>query len=235
MGKLINGFYENIIADQNYSYLINGFITTLKVTSVSLIFALLIGFLLALIKSAHKDLRPSWKSPQGFILNILNLLASIFVTLVRGTPSTIQLLIVFNVILVNVDNLLTVAIVTFIINSSAYMSEIFRGGIQAVDKGEIEASRSLGLSYKQTMKKIVMPQAVRNSLPALGNEVITLFKETSISGFIGLVDITRGASIIISKTFQAAIPYFTAALIYLVVVLLLEQVFKKLEKSYSHA
>lgn len=235
MGNLINGFYENIIQNQNYTYLVNGFVTTIKVTAVSLVFSLVIGFLLAIIKSAHKDLKPSWKSPKGIILNILNFLASIFVTVVRGTPSTIQLLIVFNVILVNVDSLITVAIVTFTVNSSAYMSELFRGGIQAVDKGEVEAARSLGLSYKQTMKKIIMPQAIRNALPALGNEVITLFKETSISGFIGLVDITRGASIIISKTFQAAIPYFTAALIYLVVVLLLEQVFKNLEKRYSHA
>lgn len=114
------------------------------------------------------------------------------------------------------------------------MSEVFRGGINSVDKGEIEAARSLGLSYEKTAKLVVIPQAMKNSLPALGNEVITLFKETSISGFIGLVDLTRGAGIIISRTFSAAIPYLAAALIYLLVVLLLEKIFKKLEERMAH-
>lgn len=235
MENIISAFEQNLVQNQNYQYLIDGFKTTIIVTVISLIFSLIFGLVIAVIKSAHRDLNPKWNSLSGVILNILDFLASVFVTVVRGTPSTIQLLIVFNVILVNVDNLLIVAIVTFTINSSAYMSELFRGGIQSVDKGEIEAARSLGLSYGQTMQKIVMPQAVKNALPALGNEIITLFKETSISGFIGLVDLTRGAAIIISRTFQAAIPYFTAALIYLIVVLILEQIFKKIEKRYTYA
>lgn len=141
----------------------------------------------------------------------------------------------FNVILANLDNLVLVAIISFALNSSAYMAELFRGGINSVNKGEKEAARSLGLSNFQTMKKVVMPQAIKNSLPALGNEVITLFKETSISGFIGLADLTRGASIVISQTFDAATAYFSAAIIYLIIVMLMEKIFKQLEKGYLYA
>ena len=235
MGNFIELFKNNLLTDNNYLYLLDGFKTTLIVTVISLIFSLIIGLFIAIIRSAKRDLKPNFKSFSGILLNILDFISSLFVTVVRGTPSTIQLLIVFNVLLVNVDNLKLVAIVTVTINSSAYMSEVFRGGIQAVNKGEVEAARSLGLSYTQSMKKVVLPQAFKNSLPAFGNEVITLFKETSISGFIGLVDLTRGAAIIISKTFQASIPYFAAALIYLLVVLILEQIFKKLEKRYVYA
>ncbi len=158
-----------------------------------------------------------------------------FKSTIRGTPSTIQLLIMFNVILVNLDNLVLVAIISFALNSSAYMAELFRGGINSVSKGEKEAARSLGLSNLQMMKKVVMPQAVKNSLPALGNEVITLFKETSIAGFIGLADLTRGASIVISQTFDAATAYFSAAIIYLVIVLVMEKIFKELEKGFLYA
>ncbi|WP_243342979.1 amino acid ABC transporter permease [Anaerococcus sp. AGMB09787] len=235
MTSIIDAFERNLIENNNYNYLLDGFKTTIIVTIVSLFFSLIVGLIVALIRSAKIDIKPGRKKPKEILLNILDFIAKIYVTVVRGTPSTIQLLIVFNVILVNIDNLLIVAIVTFSINSSAYMSELFRGGIQAVDKGEIEAARSLGLNYWQTMKLIVLPQAFKNSLPALGNEIITLFKETSISGFIGLVDLTRGAAIIISRTFEAAIPYFAAAMIYLVVVLILEQIFKKLEKRYAYA
>ena len=141
----------------------------------------------------------------------------------------------FNVILANLDNIMLVAIISFALNSSAYMAELFRGGINSVNKGEKEAARSLGLSNLQTMRKVVMPQAIKNSLPALGNEVITLFKETSRAGFIGLADLTRGASIVISQTFDAATAYFSAAIIYLVIVMLMEKIFKELEKGYLYA
>ena len=169
------------------------------------------------------------------MLTVIDKIFALFVSIIRGTPSTIQLLIMFNVILVNLDNLVLVAIISFALNSSAYMAELFRGGINSVSKGEKEAARSLGLSNLQMMKKVVMPQAVKNSLPALGNEVITLFKETSIAGFIGLADLTRGASIVISQTFDAATAYFSAAIIYLVIVLVMEKIFKELEKGFLYA
>lgn len=226
---------NNLIDGKNYTYLLEGLKTTVIVTSFALLIGLILGLLIAIIRTSAKELNPTWSSLSGFLFNLIDKLAGFFVTIIRGTPTTIQLLILFNVFLVNLDNLRLVAIIAFGLNSAAYMSELFRGGLQAVDKGEKEAARSLGLSYWQTLRKVSLPQAFRFSLPALGNEVITLFKETSISGFIGLVDLTRGASIIISKTFQAAIPYFAAALIYLVIVLILEQVFKKLERNYNYA
>lgn len=234
MNKFLEEIEKNLIQDNNYKYLIDGLKTTLSVTAISLILAIVIGMFIAIIKDYDKNLEDNDKGIKYILIKILARISNIFVTIVRGTPSTIQLLIVYNVILANTDSLFLVAIVTFTINSSAYMSEVFRGGINSVDKGEIEAARSLGLSYGKTAKLVVIPQAMKNSLPALGNEVITLFKETSISGFIGLVDLTRGAGIIISRTFSAGIPYFAAALIYLIVVLLLEKIFKKLEERMAH-
>lgn len=227
--------YNNIIADNLYLYLLDGLKVTLIVTLVSLIISFFLGLLLAVIRTAAKDLELPWNTVPGFFLNLADKIAGIFLTIIRGTPTTIQLLIMFNVIMVGIDNLMAIAIATFSLNSAAYMAEVFRGGILSVAKGEIEAARSLGLSYKQALKKVTLPQAFKNSLPALGNEVITLLKETSISGFIGLADLTRGASIIISKTFKASIPYFAAALIYLVIVILIEQLFKKLERKTAYA
>lgn len=226
--------YNNLFADGLYIYLLDGLKVTLLVSLISLVISFFLGLGLALIKTSKNDLNPSWSNPKGFCLNILDKLANLFITIIRGTPTTIQLLIMFNVILVNLDNLIIVAIVTFSLNSAAYMSEVMRGGLLSVDKGEIEAARSLGLSYGQTLAKVSLPQAIRKALPALGNEVITLLKETSITGFIGLADLTRGASIIISKTFKASIPYFAAALIYLVIVIGIEQIFKKLERRMNH-
>lgn len=225
--------YNNLFADGLYIYLLDGLKVTLLVSLISLAISFFLGLGLALIKTSKNDLNPSWSDPKGFCLNLLDKLANLFITIIRGTPTTIQLLIMFNVILVNLDNLIIVAIVTFSLNSAAYMSEVMRGGLLSVDKGEIEAARSLGLSYGQTLAKVSLPQAIRKALPALGNEVITLLKETSITGFIGLADLTRGASIIISKTFKASIPYFAAALIYLVIVIGIEQIFKKLERRMN--
>lgn len=226
--------YNNLFADGLYIYLLDGLKVTLLVSIISLAISFFLGLGLALIKTSKNDLNPSWSNPKGFCLNLLDKVANLFITIIRGTPTTIQLLIMFNVILVNLDNLIIVAIVTFSLNSAAYMSEVMRGGLLAVNKGEIEAARSLGLSYGQTLAKVSLPQAIRKALPALGNEVITLLKETSITGFIGLADLTRGASIIISKTFKASIPYFAAALIYLLIVIGIEQIFKKLERRMNH-
>ncbi len=235
MNQFLADIQYNLIADHRWHYLIDGLQTTLLVTVFSVIIGITFGFLLALIRSAHRDLQPKWNTPTGFLFNLANKIASIFITIIRGTPSMIQLLMMFNIFLAAVDNLPLVCILTFGLNSSAYVSEIFRAGLQSVPAGQVEAARSLGLSYAETLRKVVMPQAFKLSLPPLGNEVITLFKETSISGTIGLIDVTRGASIIITKTFQASIPYFAAALIYLFFVLLLERLFNTLEKRTMYA
>lgn len=224
----------NLLDGNLYMYLIEGLKITLLVSTISLMLSFILGLILAIIRKAKIDLNPKWDNPKGFTLNILDKLAGLFITIIRGTPSTIQLLIMFNVILVGLDNLVIIAIATFALNSSAYMSEVIRSGLNSVAKGEVEAARSLGLSYNEALFKISLPQALRNALPALGNEVITLLKETSISGFIGLADLTRGASIIISKTFKASVPYFAAALIYLIIVILIEQSFKVMERKIQH-
>lgn len=224
----------NLLDGNLYMYLIEGHKITLLVSTISLMLSFILGLILAIIRKAKIDLNPKWDNPKGFTLNILDKLAGLFITIIRGTPSTIQLLIMFNVILVGLDNLVIIAIATFALNSSAYMSEVIRSGLNSVAKGEVEAARSLGLSYNEALFKISLPQALRNALPALGNEVITLLKETSISGFIGLADLTRGASIIISKTFKASVPYFAAALIYLIIVILIEQAFKVMERKIQH-
>lgn len=224
----------NLLDGNLYMYLIEGLKITLLVSTISLMLSFILGLILAIIRKAKMDLNPKWDNPKGFTLNILDKLVGLFITIIRGTPSTIQLLIMFNVILVGLDNLVIIAIATFALNSSAYMSEVIRSGLNSVAKGEVEAARSLGLSYNEALFKISLPQALRNALPALGNEVITLLKETSISGFIGLADLTRGASIIISKTFKASVPYFAAALIYLIIVILIEQAFKVMERKIQH-
>lgn len=228
-------FKSNIIDNGAYKYLLDGLKTTLIVTICALIISFALGLLIALVRAANIDQAYENNGFGSVLINILDKIFALFVSIIRGTPSTIQLLIMFNVILVNLDNLMLVAIISFALNSSAYMSELFRGGINSVGKGEKEAARSLGLSNFQTMKKVTMPQALKNSLPALGNEVITLFKETSIAGFIGLADLTRGASIVISQTFDAATAYFSAAIIYLVIVLIIEKIFKKIERVNLHA
>jgi polar amino acid ABC transporter, inner membrane subunit len=232
---LFGRFKSTIIDNEAYKYLIDGLKITLIVTFFALIISFILGLIIALVREANINLDSSSKGIGSILIKVFDKIFALFISIIRGTPSTIQLLIMFNVILVNLDNLMLVAIISFALNSSAYMAELFRGGINSVSKGEKEAARSLGLSSFQTMKKVVMPQAVKNSLPALGNEVITLFKETSIAGFIGLADLTRGASIVISQTFDAATAYFSAAFIYLIIVLIIEKIFKQLEKGQRYA
>lgn len=231
---IFNQIEKNLFQDNLWRYLLKGLKNTLIITLFSLVIGFVLGLIFSLIKLVYNDLKPDWKNPKNILLNISYRFINIFVSFIRGTPTMIQLLIMFNVILAGVKNLSLVAIFTFGINSAAYMSEIFRGGFNSVNKGEIEAARALGLTYYQTFMKIVLPQSMKLSLPALGNETITLLKETSIAGAIGLMDLTRGANIIISHTFSAFIPYIATALIYYVFVLLLEYLFKKLEGKMSY-
>ena len=165
-------------------------------------------------------------------LEILDWFCKVYVTVFRGTPVVVQLLIIYFVIFASTDiNKIVVAVIAFGMNSSAYVSEIIRGGIMSIDQGQFEAGRSLGLSHGQTMRHIVLPQAVKNVLPALGNEFIVLLKETSVCGFIGLADLTRGAEIIRGVTYEAFLPLFAVAVIYLVLVMLLSAGVSKLEKN----
>ncbi|MCL2084339.1 MAG: amino acid ABC transporter permease [Oscillospiraceae bacterium] len=214
-------FYDNFIKDNRWRYMTNGLVNTLTITVVALALGLAIGFVIAYIRVTHDNtgkLRP------------FNSIARLYLTVIRGTPALVQLLFIYFVIFANSSlPKILVAALSFGINSGAYIAEIFRGGMMSVDKGQSEAGRSLGLNYGQTMWRIIMPQAVKNALPALGNEFITLLKETSIAGFVAVQELTKGADIIRSRTYNAFMPLTAAAVIYLGIVLILEKLLGALE------
>lgn len=220
MDTIINQFQQNFIEDERYNYVLQGFGNTILITLFAVMIGIALGFLIAIIRSTHDK--------HGG-LNILNAICRVYLTIIRGIPSTLQLLIMFYIILVSVNNKIVVAVIAFGLNSAAYVAEIVRSGIMSVDEGQYEAGRSLGLNYGQTMKLIIMPQAFKNVLPALGNEFITLLKETSISGYIGIMDLTRAGDIIRSDTYAAFMPLIGVAIIYLIVVMLLTAGVHKLE------
>ena len=219
-------FVLNFVKDKRYLYLLNGFWVTLKVSFAAVLLGLVIGFTVAVIRST---------ADQTGKLKALDLLCRIYLTVIRGTPVVVQLLIIYFVIFgsVDVDKVL-VAIVAFGINSGAYVAEIIRGGIASIDKGQMEAARSLGLGYWQSMCLIILPQAVKSVLPSLGNEFIVLLKETSVSGYIALQDLTKGGDIIRSQTYDAFLPLLAVALVYLLVVVVLGKLLAILEKRLKN-
>ena len=212
----------NLIEKHRYLYLLNGLKITLIVTFFAVLLGITIGLLAALVKVA---------AAGGKRLKPLEFIVDLYITVIRGTPVMVQLLIVYFVIFasVNVSKVL-VAIVAFGLNSGAYVTEVIRAGILAVDRGQSEAGRSLGLTYSQTYRYIILPQAVKNILPALGNEFISLLKETAVVGYIGLQDLTMGGDIIRSRTYDAFIPLLTVAAVYLLIVIGLSAALKKLER-----
>lgn len=232
MDALKLGLYQTFVLDNNYQYFVRGIGITLVVTFFSLILGLVLGVILAVIRSSY-DQQQTGKRKNP-ILGVLNIFAKIYLTVIRGTPTMVQLLIMWFVIWASArstdSNLIKCAILTFGINSGAYVAEIIRSGIMSIDPGQMEAGRSLGLSYATTMKSVIIPQAFKNVLPALGNEMITLLKETSIVTVIGLKDLTKGAMIIQGKTFQAFIPFFAIAAIYLCMVMILSWIMGIVER-----
>lgn len=214
--------HNNFIKDNRWKYIADGLINTIIITIFAIVIGTVFGFLIALVRTSY-DKNGSFK--------ILNFFCKLYLTIIRGTPVMVQILIIYFVIFASADiSKIIVAIIAFGLNSAAYVAEIVRSGIMAVDNGQFEAGRSLGLNYRQTMIYIVLPQAVKNILPALGNEFISLLKETSISGYIGLADLTRGGVIIQSLTYEPLLPLLAVALIYLGIVLLLTAGVNKLEK-----
>lgn len=212
---------RNFVDDSRYTFLFKGLLNTLIIAFCAVLAGMIIGFLVAIV-------RVTYDKTGGF--KLLNAICKLYLTIIRGTPIMIQLLIIYYVVFktVNVPKLL-VAIIAFAINSGAYVAEIMRGGIMSVDAGQMEAGRSLGLNYKQTMTIIILPQAIKTVLPSLANEFISLIKETSICGYIGLMDLTRGGDIIRSITYEAFLPLIAVALIYLVIVQVLNYGVSKLE------
>lgn len=221
MDSFIKSFQQNFIEKDRYMYLVKGFGNTITITLLAVIIGIILGFLIAVVRSTHDK--------HGG-LKILNAICHVYLTVIRGTPTVVQLMIMFYIVLVSVNNKIIVAAIAFGLNSGAYVAEIIRSGIMSIDEGQFEAGRSLGLNYGQTMRLIIMPQAFKNVLPALVNELITLLKETSVSGYIGIMDLTRGADIIRSGTYEPFMPLIGTAIVYLAIVMLLTFGMKKLEE-----
>lgn len=221
----IDKIKNNFVKDSRWKYITDGLLTTLKISLFAVIIGVVLGVAFAIIRAT---------CDKTGKLKFLNWIIKIYVTIIRGTPIMIQLLIIYYVIFAssNIDKVL-VAMVAFGLNSSAYMTEIIRSGIMSIDNGQFEAGRSLGFNYMQTMRYFILPQAFKNVLPAVGNELIVLIKETSISGYIGIMDLTRGGDYIRSRTYDAFLPLIAVALIYLVIVMILTTLVGKLERKLN--
>lgn len=224
-------FILNFINDGRWKYLLNGLGITLEITFFALLLGISIGVVIAIIRSSYDNTVETMDSGLGHaILKLLNGISKVYLTVIRGTPVVVQLLIMYYIIFATSNNKIFVAVLAFGINSGAYVAEIVRSGIMSIDKGQMEAGRSLGLNYVQTMAFIIIPQAIKNVLPALANEFITLLKETSVSGYIALQDLTKGGYIIIGRTYSAFMPLIAVALIYLILVMFFTWLVGKLER-----
>lgn len=215
-------FITDFVSKSRWKYITDGLGVTLEVTIFAVLIGILLGFIVASIRSAHDK--------TGKLV-ILNAICKVYLTVIRGTPVVVQLLIIYFIIFGSVDiNKVVVAVIAFGVNSGAYVAEIVRSGIMSIESGQMEAGRSLGFNYIETMRFIIMPQAFKNVLPALGNELIVLLKETSVSGYIALQDLTKGGDIIRGRTYDAFMPLIAVALIYLIIVMALSKCVTLLER-----
>ena len=226
--EIIEGFVRTFIKENRYLLLLEGLENTLKVAFFATLMGVVIGSVVAIIKVTYKQ-----SSRRNFFLRVLNAVCEIYTTVIRGTPVVVQLLIFYNVIFMYSREAVLIGTLTFGINSGAYVAEIIRAGILAVDVGQTEAGRSLGLPQGTTMMSIIMPQALKNILPAIGNEFISILKETSVIGFLGVMDLTRFAEKVITRTADVYYPYISVALVYLILVLGLNFLVTKLEKRLA--
>lgn len=223
---MMDALAQNLIEKDRWKYIADGLGVTLQITFFAVILGILLGFLVAVVRSTYE------KTGK---LKLFNLLCQIYLTVIRGTPVLVQLLIMYYIVFVSMTSKIMVASLAFGINSGAYVAEIIRGGILSIDNGQFEAGRSLGFNYIQTMWHIVLPQALKNVLPALGNEFIVLLKETSVSGYIALQDLTKGGDIIRSRTYDAFMPLIAVALIYLVMVMVFSKLLEVLERRLRNS
>ena len=225
-------FYLNFIQDDRWRYLFTGLGNTLTITFFALIIGVVIGVVVAIVRSSHDkiiaEMRPG---PARVLLKVANAICQVYLTVFRGTPVVVQLMIMYYIIFASSRNGVAVATLAFGVNSGAYVAEIFRSGIMAIDNGQFEAGRSLGFNYVRAMQYIIIPQAFKNVLPALANEFIVLLKETSVAGYVTVRDLTMGGNIIRSVTYSAFMPLIAVALIYLVLVMFFSWLVSKLEKK----
>ncbi len=220
--------YKTLVVDNRWTLFVDGLLATLMIAGIAIVLGVLIGSMVAIAKvNSLYNKKMKW----------LGVLCEVYTTVIRGTPIVVQLLITYYIIFAAAPTNWApyVAALAFGINSGAYVSEIVRAGIMSVDKGQMEAGRSLGLSRGMTMKSIILPQAIKNILPALGNEFIVLFKETSIVGYVAVMDLTRAAELVRSRTYAPLVPLIFIALIYLGIVMLITWALKKLEKKLAQS
>ncbi|CDA60005.1 aBC transporter permease protein [Clostridium sp. CAG:524] len=229
MSELLNGiyddFYKTVIFDERYKLILEGLKNTILIAIGALIVGILLGSIISIVKYTNKE-RGKFK--------LLSKIFDIYVNIIRGTPSVLQLMIMYYVIFKTstIDSVI-VGIIAFGINSSAYVAEILRSGFDSIDDGQVEAGLSLGLNFRQVLKYIIIPQAIKVSLPSMGNEFVTLIKETAIAGYIGIEDLTKASDIIASRTYDYFFPLVLVALIYLVLTSVISKLLKKMERKLN--
>lgn len=224
--NIFENFYQTVIYDNRYKFILEGLFHTILIALFAVIIGVLIGIIIALIRNKYEETGK---------LKSLNKLAKAYVNIIRGTPVVLQLMIIYYVVFKSVDvSTILVGILAFGINSGAYVSEIIRSGINSIPKGQSEAGYALGLKYGQVMRYIILPQAIKNILPALGNEFITLLKETSVGAYIGIVELTKASDIIASRTYDYFFPLLLIALIYLIMTLGLSKLVNILERKLNN-
>ena len=224
--KLFENLYDTLIVDNRYLFFLEGLKNTLIIAFFAVILGCIIGIFIALFRN-YCDYSKKFK--------FLNFLAKSYVNIIRGTPSILQLMIIYYVIFASVDiNIVLVGILAFGINSGAYVAEVIRAGINSIDKGQIEAGASIGFKYYQIMRYIILPQAIKNILPALGNEFITLVKETSVGAYIGIVELTKASDIIASRTYDYFFPLIIVAVIYFILTLILSKLVSLMERKLNN-
>ena len=227
MNGIVLDFYKTVIYDDRYMMILEGLKNTILIALGSIVIGILLGLLIAIVRDMYE------KNGKGLILNKI---CKIYVDVIRGTPALLQLMIIYYVIFKSVSiDLVLVGILAFGLNSSAYVSEIIRAGINSIDVGQMEAAKSLGFKYFQSMRYIILPQAIKNVLPDLGNEFITLVKETSVAGYIGIMELTKSTDMIASRTYNYFFPLIIAALIYLGLTMLLTKLLNRFERKVSNA
>ena len=218
--------YKTLILDDRYKYILSGLLNTVVMAFFAVIIGIILGLIVSIIRNDYEVNKKH---------KILNFISKMYVEIIRGTPVILQLMIIYYVIFKSVNiNIILVGIIAFGINSGAYVSEIIRSGIKSIDKGQMEAGLSLGLKYKQVMKLIILPEAFRNILPSLGNEFITLLKETSVGAYIGIIELTKSGDIIASRTYDYFFPLIIVALVYLILTLSLSKMVNVMERRLNN-
>ena len=218
--------YKTLILDDRYKYILEGLLNTIVMAFFAVIIGIILGLIVSIIRNDYEVNKKH---------KILNFISKMYVEIIRGTPVILQLMIIYYVIFKSVNiNIILVGIIAFGINSGAYVSEIIRSGIKSIDKGQMEAGLSLGLKYKQVIKLIVLPEAFKNILPSLGNEFITLLKETSVGAYIGIIELTKSGDIIASRTYDYFFPLIIVALVYLILTLSLSKMVNVMERRLNN-